>query len=110
MQNSVYAALYPRPQDHAHPVRRTAGGFRRHHLDVLDTLINIVVSVLLMVGLQLLVRKTKIGKAMQATSEDTGAAKLMGINTNSVVGLHLCHRLRPGGGGRHSVLQLLPAD
>ena len=50
-----------------------------------DTLINIVVSVLLMVGLQLLVRKTKIGKAMQATSEDTGAAKLMGINTNSVV-------------------------
>ena len=50
-----------------------------------DTLINIVVSVLLMVGLQLLVRKTKIGKAMQATSEDTGAAKLMGINTKSVV-------------------------
>ena len=50
-----------------------------------DTLINIVVSVLLMVGLQLLVRKTKIGKAMQATSEDTGAAKLMGINTHSVV-------------------------
>ena len=50
-----------------------------------DTLINIVVSVLLMVGLQLLVRKTKIGKAMQATSEDAGAAKLMGINTNSVV-------------------------
>ena len=27
----------------------------------------------------------QIGKAMQATSEDTGAAKLMGINTNSVV-------------------------
>ncbi len=50
-----------------------------------DTLINIVVSVLLMVGLQLLVRKTKIGKAMQAPAVDPGAAKLMGINTNSVV-------------------------
>ena len=50
-----------------------------------DTLINIVVSVLLMVGLQLLVRKTKIGKAMQATSEDAGAAKLMGINTNRII-------------------------
>ena len=50
-----------------------------------DTLINIVVSVGLMVALQLLVRRTKIGKAMQATSEDTGAAKLMGINTNYIV-------------------------
>ncbi len=50
-----------------------------------DTLINIVVSVIMMVGLQFLVRKTKIGKAMLATSEDTGAAKLMGINTNFIV-------------------------
>ena len=50
-----------------------------------DTLINIVVSVGLMVALQLLVRRTKIGKAMQATSEDAGAAKLMGINTNYIV-------------------------
>ena len=49
------------------------------------TVINIVVSVIMMVGLQLLVNKTKIGKAMQAASEDTGAAKLMGINTNYVV-------------------------
>lgn len=49
------------------------------------TVLNIVVSVVMMAGLQLLVNKTKIGKAMQATSEDPGAAKLMGINTNSVV-------------------------
>jgi branched-chain amino acid transport system permease protein len=54
---------------------------------VLDfsTLLNISVSVVMMIGLQLLVNKTKIGKAMQATSEDAGAAKLMGINTNNVV-------------------------
>ncbi|HCA31080.1 MAG TPA: branched-chain amino acid ABC transporter permease [Ruminococcaceae bacterium] len=50
-----------------------------------STVINIVVSVLMMMGLQLLVDKSKIGKAMQATSEDAGAAKLMGINTNKVV-------------------------
>lgn len=49
------------------------------------TMLNILVSVVMMVGLQLLVNKTKIGKAMQATSEDTGAAKLMGINTKQVV-------------------------
>lgn len=49
------------------------------------TLINILVSVVMMIGLQLLVNKTRVGKAMQATSEDAGAAKLMGINTNSII-------------------------
>lgn len=49
------------------------------------TLINIIVSVIMMVMLQLLVNKTKIGKAMQATSEDAGAAKLMGINTSNII-------------------------
>ncbi len=50
-----------------------------------STLINIVVSVVMMIGLQMLVNRTKIGKAMQATSEDAGAAKLMGINTNKII-------------------------
>jgi len=50
-----------------------------------STLINIVVSVVMMGSLQLLVGKTKIGKAMRATSEDAGAAKLMGINTNTTI-------------------------
>ncbi len=50
-----------------------------------DTLINIVVSVIMMIMLQLLVNKTKVGKAMKATSEDAGAAKLMGINTSSII-------------------------
>ncbi|HIW74792.1 MAG TPA: branched-chain amino acid ABC transporter permease [Firmicutes bacterium] len=50
-----------------------------------STLINIVVSVVMMVILQLLVNRTKIGKAMQATSEDAGAAKLMGINTKNII-------------------------
>lgn len=48
-------------------------------------IINIAVSVVMMAGLQALVSKTRIGKAMQATSEDAGAAKLMGINTNFVI-------------------------
>ena len=39
----------------------------------------------MMAALRLLVNKTKLGKAMRATSEDAGAAKLMGINTNSIV-------------------------
>lgn len=49
------------------------------------TLITIVASVILMILLQLLVNKTKVGKAMRATSEDAGAAKLMGISTNLTI-------------------------
>lgn len=49
------------------------------------TLLTIVVTVAVMIGLQFLVGKTKIGKAMRAVSEDPAAAKLMGINTNMVV-------------------------
>lgn len=49
------------------------------------TIVTIVTSVVLMIGLQLLVNKTKMGKAMRAVSEDAGAAKLMGINTNGTV-------------------------
>lgn len=49
------------------------------------TVINIVVSLIMMFGLHLLVNKTKMGKAMTATSEDSEAAKLMGINTNRII-------------------------
>ena len=49
------------------------------------SLITIVTTVVLMVLLQLLVKNTRLGKAMRAVSEDAGAAKLMGINTNSTV-------------------------
>ncbi len=49
------------------------------------TAITLATSITLMILLQLLVNKTKMGKAMRATSEDTGAAKLMGIGTDRVV-------------------------
>lgn len=55
------------------------------NMQISNTLLNIAVSLLMMLGLQLLVKKTKIGKAMRATSEDPGAAMLMGIDTNMVV-------------------------
>ncbi|MCD7845467.1 MAG: branched-chain amino acid ABC transporter permease [Oscillospiraceae bacterium] len=51
----------------------------------LTTIVTIVVSVISMVVLNLLVQKTKMGKAMRAVSEDTGAAQLMGINVNRTI-------------------------
>jgi len=47
----------------------------------------VVTSIVLLIGLDFLVSKTKMGKAMRATSQDRGAAELMGININSVIGL-----------------------
>jgi len=48
-------------------------------------LVTIAVSVVSMVILTLVVKKTKLGKAMRAVSEDTEAAQLMGINVNTVI-------------------------
>jgi branched-chain amino acid transport system permease protein len=44
-----------------------------------------VVSMVLMVVLQFIIYKTKIGKAMRAVSFNINSAKLMGINTNFVI-------------------------
>ena len=49
------------------------------------TIVTISVSVVIMIGLTLLVSKTKIGKAMRAVSEDNEAAQLMGINVNNTI-------------------------
>src|SRR5690625_322530 len=45
----------------------------------------LVTTVLLMVSLQLIVQRTKFGKAMRAVSNDPEAAQLMGINSNQVI-------------------------
>ncbi|AYW49953.1 branched-chain amino acid ABC transporter permease [Tetragenococcus halophilus] len=42
-------------------------------------------SLVLMVLLQFIVQKTKMGKAMRAVSIDTKAAELMGINPNTII-------------------------
>ncbi len=60
-----------------------------YHLGSLDLsslqIIILVVSALLMVGLQLMIHKTRMGKAMRACSQDLDAASLMGINANRII-------------------------
>lgn len=49
------------------------------------TLITLVVGTVIMIALTLFVKFTRTGRAMQAVSEDRGAAQLMGINVNAII-------------------------
>ncbi len=68
--------------DSAFPVRQIHIGSA--DISTLQLLI-IGISALLMISLEFIVQKTKIGKAMRATSEDYNTAALMGINVNRVI-------------------------
>ncbi|MBE6581591.1 MAG: branched-chain amino acid ABC transporter permease [Ruminococcaceae bacterium] len=52
-----------------------------------STILTLSVTVVLMVVLTLFVKRSKIGRAMVAVSEDRGAAQLMGINTNAIIAI-----------------------
>ena len=52
-----------------------------------NMLVTLIISIILMIVIDLLVKKTKIGKAMRAVSEDREAASLMGININSIISI-----------------------
>ena len=51
----------------------------------LNTLLTLVVGAVIMVALTLFVKFTRTGRAMQAVSEDRGAAQLMGVNVNKII-------------------------
>ncbi len=50
-----------------------------------SALVTLAVTVVVMIALTLFVKRTRIGRAMVAVSEDRGAAQLMGININSII-------------------------
>lgn len=50
-------------------------------------IVTLLVASFLMILLTAFVKKSKIGRAMVAVSEDRGAAKLMGINVNGIISL-----------------------
>ncbi len=50
-----------------------------------NTILTIVLGAIVMVGLQLFVQKTKLGKSMRAVSEDKEASVLMGVNVNRTI-------------------------
>lgn len=61
----------------------TLGGISISYVMILT----VTLSILCMVGLQWIVKKTKTGKAMRAVSEDLEAAKLMGVNVDRTISI-----------------------
>lgn len=59
----------------------SAGGVELKSFDVTV----LIVSILAMLGLQFLIYKTKLGKAMRAVSANPGVASLMGINPDRII-------------------------
>ncbi|MDR0691113.1 MAG: branched-chain amino acid ABC transporter permease [Streptococcaceae bacterium] len=59
----------------------TVGGIQISNVQVLI----LIVSLILMLLLQLIVKKSKMGKAMRAVSVDSDAARLMGIDVNRTI-------------------------
>ncbi len=51
------------------------------------TVVTLAVAAVIMVGLTLFIKFTKVGRAMVAVSEDKAAASLMGINVNRIIAL-----------------------
>jgi branched-chain amino acid transport system permease protein len=72
------AQNYPNPMP---KVSWAIGGAVLHMREILVW----IVSFALMYGLNLFVRRTKMGKAMQATAQDQEAARMMGVEVDRVV-------------------------
>lgn len=77
----------------AAPRRMPEVGFLKGSIEILGlrisyvTILTIGLTIICMFGLQFIVKKTKIGKAMRAVSEDKHAARLMGINVDKVISI-----------------------
>ena len=89
----------PRPFRFPHvipnPDARTSAASRSR-----QAILVVVLAVVMMIGLQLFIYKTKIGKAMRATAQDRDAAQLMGIDINTTIAADVPDRQRPGRRGR----------
>lgn len=74
------------PQVRAFPQVITKKVYNLGSIQLNQTQITIfVTTIILMLALQFIVKKTKMGKAMRAVSTDADAARLMGINVDNVI-------------------------
>lgn len=52
-----------------------------------ETIVTVIACIIIMITLTFFIKRTKIGRAMLAVSEDRGAAQLMGVNVNSTIAI-----------------------
>lgn len=72
--------------DKAYPLFFTSGGFELAGVYVTRMQVFIVIgSFVLMVALNLFVRKTRLGKAMRSTAQDRVMSSILGINANKTI-------------------------
>jgi branched-chain amino acid transport system permease protein len=84
LQTLVTLIMGPNPQGFPEIVKDSIYTVGSVKFSLVQVLI-LVISSLLMVGLHLTVKYTKIGKAMRATAESYETANLMGININRII-------------------------
>ncbi len=85
--------VYRFPPGTAPSANLGAGGV---HVDVLQVII-FAVAVALMIGLQWLLQRTRLGKSIRAVAENQKAAKLLGINVEAVIATTFCISSALGG-------------
>jgi branched-chain amino acid transport system permease protein len=85
LENGFNAIFTGTPRSYPHNIlAQTSIALGPVHTDSLHLII-LATSLVLMILLQLVIYRTKIGKAMRATSADKDAAALMGINVNATI-------------------------
>lgn len=91
LQNAAQLLFSPQVRDYANPVVMSRGSgwkmmvFGTQLIVPYTGVLTFTLSILLMVGLYTMVRKTKLGKAMRAVALDKPTAALMGINVDGII-------------------------
>lgn len=86
LQNGALLIFSPTPKPY--PISLGLKPFELGGLQIgFTSTLTIVISALLMVGLQIYVTRFRGGKAMRAVSEDMAASQLMGVNVNRTITL-----------------------
>ena len=84
LQNAVL--MLAGPQARAFPANFNVTNLELGNLRISSLqLIILLVSIVLMIGLHLLIQRTRLGQAMRATAQDKETAQLMGIKIDQVV-------------------------
>jgi branched-chain amino acid transport system permease protein len=86
LQNVVYSIFGPSPRNVPQVFPLTRFDFLGGKISFLSVFM-VVVAVGLMVGLQLFVGRTRLGRAMRSTAQDREAAELMGVDINQTIAI-----------------------